>query len=128
KPERGTGFGSASADENWESAFSDTIAPEYLAAFRTSRTAMLVRDLVAEKYGWKIGDHIPLQLPVAQQNGSSDWAFDVVGTFTDSDIGGGRFIVIVSYSYFDEGRVRKKRNRNYFNLARLGPKPPPQVG
>src|SRR5262249_17101777 len=127
KPERGTGFGSASADENWESAFSDTIAPEYLAAFRTSRTAMLVRDLVAEKYGWKIGDHIPLQLPVAQQNGSSDWAFDVVGTFTDSDIGGGRYIVLVSYPYFDEARAAKKGTVNHFNVTVSDPKLAPQV-
>jgi len=117
KPDQGIGIVAVSPEEDWPSAFTYSIAPEYLAAFRQSRTAMLVRDLVAQKYGWKVGEHIPLSLAVAQQNGSNDWAFDVVGTFTDSDVGGGRYIVIVSYPYFDEARVLKKGTVNHFNVA-----------
>jgi putative ABC transport system permease protein len=117
KPGEGVGVVAVSPDEDWPTAFTYTIAPEYVAAFRKSRTAMLVRDLVAQKYGWKVGDHIPLKLVVAQQNGSTDWAFDVVGTFTDSDVGGGRYIVIVSYPYFDEARLAKKSTVNHFNVA-----------
>ena len=122
KPDQGIGIVAVSPDADWPAAFTYTIAPEYIAAFRKSRTAMLVRDLVAEKYGWKIGDHIPLQLAIAQQNGSSNWAFDVVGTFTDSDIGGGRYIVIVSYPYFDQARSLKKGTVNHFNVAISDPK------
>jgi putative ABC transport system permease protein len=117
KPDQGIGVVAVSPEEGWPTAFTFTIAPEYIAAFRKSRTAMLVRDLVAQKYGWKVGDHIPLQLVVAQKNGSTDWAFDVVGTFTDSDVGGGRYIVIVSYPYFDEARLQKKGTVNHFNVA-----------
>jgi putative ABC transport system permease protein len=122
KPDQGLGIVAVSPERDWQSAFTYNIAPEYLAAFAKSRTAMLVRDVVAEKYGWKIGDHIPLQLAIAQQNGSSDWAFDVVGTFSDSDIGGGRYIVIVNYSYFDEARLAKKGTVNHFNIAVSDPK------
>jgi len=122
KPTQGIGIVAVSPEPDWPTAFTYTIAPEYVAAFRKSRTAMLVRDLVAEKFGWKVGDHIPLQLAVAQQNGSSDWSFDVVGTFTDSDIGGGRYIVIVSYPYFDEARALKKGTVNHFNVAVSDPK------
>ena len=120
-PSERIGVVAIAPDEDWPSAFTFTIAPEYLAAFRNSRTAMLVRDLVVQKYGWKIGDHIPLKLPIAQQNGSTDWAFDVVGTFTDSDVGGGRHIVIVSYPYFDEARALQKHTVNHFNVAITGP-------
>jgi putative ABC transport system permease protein len=128
KPDQGMGIVAISPDEDWQSAFTYTIAPEYLAAFRKSRTAMLVKDTVAEKYGWKIGDHIPLQLPAVQQrNGSHDWAFDVVGIFTDTDIGGGRFIVIVNYPYFDEARLAKKGTVNHFNVAVSDPRLAPQV-
>jgi len=127
KPDQGMGVVAVPPDGDWPSAFTYAIAPEYVAAFRKSRTAMLVKDTVAEKYGWKIGDHIPLQLPVAQQNGSSDWAFDVAGTFTDSDIGGGRYIVIVSYPYFDEARAAKKGTVNHFNILVSDPKLAPQV-
>ena len=127
KPDQGIGIVAVSPVQGWQDAFTYTIAPEYPAAFAKSRTAMLVRDVVAEKYGWKIGDHIPLQLPIAQRNGSNDWAFDVVGTFTDSDIGGGRYIVIVSYPYFDEARVANKGTVNHFNVAVSEPKLAPQV-
>lgn len=107
---------------DWPSAFTYTIAPEYVAAFSKSRTAMLIRDSVAEKYGWKIGDHIPLTLSVPQKDGSTTWAFDVVGTFSDSDIGGGRYIVIVSLPYFDEARLTGKGSVNHFNIALTDPK------
>jgi putative ABC transport system permease protein len=122
KPDQGLGIVAVTPERDWQSAFTYTIAPEYLAAFAKSRTVMLVRDVVAEKYGWKIGDHIPLQLAIVQQNGSSDWAFDVVGTFSDSDIGGGRYIVIVNYSYFDEARLAKKGTVNHFNVAVSDPR------
>ncbi|HEY2340176.1 MAG TPA: hypothetical protein VGH75_06590, partial [Steroidobacteraceae bacterium] len=82
QPDQGIGIVAVTPDGDWPSAFTYAIAPEYVAAFRKSRTAMLVKNLAAEKYGWKVGDHIPLKLPVAQQSGSMDWAFDVVGTFT----------------------------------------------
>jgi putative ABC transport system permease protein len=127
KPGQGIGVVAVSPEGDWPAAFTYTIAPESVAAFRKSRTAMLVRDLVAEKYGWKVGDHIPLNLAVAQQNGSNDWAFDVVGIFTDSDVGGGRYIVIVSYPYFDEARVAKKGTVNHFNVAVSDPKLAAQV-
>ena len=128
KPDQGIGIVAVSPDEDWQSAFTYTIAAEYLAAFRESRTAMLVKDSVAEKYGWKIGDHIPLQFPaVVQRNGSNDWAFDVVGTFTDSDVGGGRYIVIVNYPYFDEARAAKKGTVNHFNVAVSDPQLAVQV-
>ena len=128
KPDQGIGIVAVSPDEDWQSAFTYTIAAEYLAAFRESRTAMLVKDSVAEKYGWKIGDHIPLQFPaVVQRNGSNDWAFDVVGTFTDSDVGGGRYIVIVNYPYFDEARAAKRGTVNHFNVAVSDPQLAVQV-
>src|SRR5262249_51930902 len=47
KPDQGIGIVAVSPQEDWQSAFTYTIAPEYLAAFRKSRTAMLVRDVVA---------------------------------------------------------------------------------
>jgi putative ABC transport system permease protein len=127
KPDQGVGVVALTPEQDWQAAFTFTIAPEYLAAFRKSRTAMLVRDLTAQKYGWKVGDRIPLKLAVAQQNGSTDWAFDVVGTFADTDIGGGRYIVIVSYPYLDEARLTGKGTLNHFNVAITDPKLAPQV-
>jgi putative ABC transport system permease protein len=122
KPEQGVGIVAVTPDEDWAAAFTYTIAPEYLAAFAKSRTGALVRDLTAKKYGWKIGDHIPLKSNTLQTNGSGDWAFDVVGTFTDSDVGGGRYIILINFPYYDGARVSGKGTVNHFNVAVTDPK------
>src|SRR5882757_481901 len=109
-------------DEGWLSAFTFTIAPDYVAAFRTMRTGAIIREGLAKKYGWKIGDHIPLMSTSAQMNGSTDWAFDVVGTYTDSDVGGGKETLLVNYAYFDEARFAGKGTVKHFNVAISDPR------
>jgi putative ABC transport system permease protein len=107
--------------ENWLSAFTFTMAPESVEAFRRLRTAAIIRDSLAKKYGWKIGDHIPLLSKTAQKNGSTDWAFDVVGTYTDSDLGGGGDTLLINYDYFDEARVEDKGTVKHFKVAIADP-------
>jgi putative ABC transport system permease protein len=103
-------------NEGWLSAFTYTVAPEYVAAFRKLRTGAIVKEGLAKKYGWKIGDHIPLKSTIVQMDGSTDWAFDVVGTYTDSDIGAGGDNLLINYDYFDEARVAGKGTVGHFNV------------
>jgi putative ABC transport system permease protein len=86
------------------------------------RTAALVKDKMAEAYGLKIGDRIPLMSNTAQMNGSTDWAFDIVGTFSDSDIGGGRYIILINLAYLEEARALGKGTVQHFNVAISDPK------
>ena len=128
KPTQGIGIVAVSPEGDWPSAFTYTIPAQYLAAFQRSRTAMLIRDTVVEKYGWKVGDHIPLKFRIAQRDGSTDWAFDVVGAFTDSDIGvGAATFVLISLPYLDEARAAGKGTVNHFNVAVADPKLAVQV-
>lgn len=108
--------------KDWPSAFTFTIAPDHLAAFQKLRTAALVREDLAREYGWKIGDRIPLMSHTAQMDGSMDWAFDVVGTFTDSDVGGGRDNILVNLAYIDEARFLGKGTVQHFNVAISDPR------
>jgi putative ABC transport system permease protein len=109
-------------DEGWLSAFTFTISPEQVAAFRKMRTGAIIREGLVKKYGWKVGDHIPLIGTAAKMNGSPDWAFDVVGTYTDSDVGGGKETLLVNYDYFDEARLLGKGTVKHFNVAVSDPK------
>lgn len=122
KPDQGVGIVAVTPDHDWAAAFTYTITPGYLAAFAKSRTAMLVRDITAQKYGWKIGDRVPLVSNTVQKNGSGTWTFEVVGTFTDSDVGGGRYIVLINYPYYDEARARGNGTVNHFNVAVADPR------
>lgn len=47
-----------------------------------SRTGVLVGVDLARKFGWKVGDRIPIGTPIWQhKNGSYDWAFDIAGIY-----------------------------------------------
>jgi putative ABC transport system permease protein len=122
KPSQKVGIVAIRPDDGWVAAFTYTIAPEYEAAFKKTRTGALVRQELAKKYGWRIGDHVPLMTPTAQMNGSTNWAFDVVGTYTDSDIGGGRDVILINYDYFDEARLAGKGTVQHFNVAVSDPR------
>lgn len=122
KPTQRLGVVAIGLIEDWPSAFTFTIAPDYLAAFQKLRTAALVRVELAEKYGWKLGDRIPLLSQTAQLNGSTDWAFDMVGTFTDSDVGSGPDNILINLAYLDEARALGKGTVQHFNVAISDPK------
>jgi putative ABC transport system permease protein len=120
-PSQKVGIVAIRPDEGWLAAFTFTIAPEYEAAFRKTRTGALIREGLSKKYGWKVGDHIPLIFTTAQTNGSTDWAFDIVGTYTDSDVGGGNDNILINYAYYDEARVAGKGTVKHFNVAVTDP-------
>jgi putative ABC transport system permease protein len=122
KPTQGLGVVAISLVKDWPAAFTFTVAPEYLAAFQKLRTATLVREELAEKYAWKIGDRIPLMSNTAQMSGSTDWAFDVVGTFRDSDVGSGRDNILINLAYLEEARFLGKGTVQHFNVAISDPK------
>lgn len=103
--------------EGWLSAFTFSVAPDAVAAFRQTRTGAILKAPLAKRYGWKHGDHIPLIATVAQSNGSTDWAFDVVGIYTDSDIGAGGDALLINYAYVDEARLTGKGTVAHFNVA-----------
>jgi putative ABC transport system permease protein len=122
KPTQGLGVVAIGLDADWPEAFTYTIAPEYLDALKKNRTGALVRLELAEKYGWKIGDRIPLQSNTAQMSGTTDWAFDMVGTLTDSDFGGGRYMMVINLAYLDEARALKKGTVQHFNVLIADPR------
>lgn len=89
------------------------ILPADLQALRNNRSGVLVTTDIAKKYGWKIGDRIPLTSATLRRDGTGNWAFDVVGTFTSHEPGGG--FIVGNYTYLDEGRVTNKGTvRNFY--------------
>lgn len=51
--------------------------------FETTRTGAIVGAALAKRFGWKVGDKIPLQSTIfPQRNGDKTWPFDMVGIYT----------------------------------------------
>jgi putative ABC transport system permease protein len=94
------------------------IKPEYIEAMRKTRTGVLVSEPLALKYGWKVGDRVPLGTSIwTTKQGSSTWMFDIVGTFDASEYGAGFPGFYINYDYFDEARAFGTGVVHYFLIG-----------
>lgn len=73
--------------------------------FADTRTAMVAGRLLANQYGWKVGQKIPISSNIfPMKNGSKDWTFDLVGIVDGKDDEWKRQAnqVWINHAYFDE--------------------------
>jgi putative ABC transport system permease protein len=80
------------------------LPPEQLKAFLADRRAAVVGRALADRFGWRIGDRIPLQGTIySKKDGNSTWEFDLVGIY-DGDPGVDTTNFFFRYDYLDEAR------------------------
>jgi putative ABC transport system permease protein len=99
--------------------FSFAVPPNYLdlypevavtaaerKAFAETRTGALVGAQLAQRFGWKVGDRVPLQSNIfPDRNGSKNWNFDVVGIMHSKDKKTGGWydqMFLLHWKYFDD--------------------------
>lgn len=78
-------------------------------AFLTTRAGALVGEDLAARFGWRIGDRLPLEGTIfPHRNGSNTWTFEVVGIMRATDEERAAFAgeLLFRYDYFDEGRTQ----------------------
>lgn len=74
-----------------------------------NRTAAIVGRKTADRFGWKIGDRIPIQATVwPKLDGTRTWEFDLVGIYDGSKDGTDTTQFLFHYDYFDEARLYAK--------------------
>lgn len=82
------------------------IAPEALAAWRQTRAGVLVGRDLAEQYGWKVGDRVPLTIEMHRRDGTQLWDFEVVGRWEyDKKVVGQHLpatMLIARYDFWNE--------------------------
>jgi len=84
-------------------------------AFEQTRTSMIAGRALADQYGWKIGQKLPVGSNIfPQKDGSKAWTFDLVGVFDGRDAEWQRNtnLAYVNFAYFDEA--------NQFGSGRAG--------
>ncbi|MEM7282920.1 MAG: FtsX-like permease family protein [Pseudomonadota bacterium] len=83
-----------------------TLSDEARKAFGSTRTGVIVGEDLITRYGWKVGDRIPVESKIyPQKDGNRVWEFDVVGTFGTTDPKGSTPFMLFNYEYFDEARA-----------------------
>ncbi len=101
------------------------VYPEYVmsdeqwANFARIRTSMIAGRQMADQYGWKVGQKIPISSNIyPQKNNSKSWEFDLVGIFDgkDEDTQKRTGQAFINYAYFDEANLFGRGRVNFYIL------------
>jgi putative ABC transport system permease protein len=80
------------------------IPPEQMKAWAADRQGAVIGVDLAKRFGWKIGDRIPLKGTIYRtKNGGDAWEFNIVGIY-DGDPGVDKTGFFFRYDYLDENR------------------------
>jgi putative ABC transport system permease protein len=102
--------------------------PEYLLPadqrkkWLETRNGAIVGRSTAERFGWKIGDTIPLTSPIWGQPGKQpEWDFELVGIYDGATKGTDTTQFFFRYDYFDEGRQQNKSQVSWYVIRVSNP-------
>ncbi|MGB5720173.1 MAG: FtsX-like permease family protein, partial [Woeseiaceae bacterium] len=105
-----------------------SIPDEQFEAFKRNRTGAVVGKELAETYGWKVGDRIPIQATIwSRTDGSRVWEFDLEGIFSNDDPRSSTAIMLFQYDYFEEARAFGKGTAGWYVLRVANGADPVQV-
>ena len=97
----------AVAHENYFELFDEyQITPLQLKQWKNTRTGLIIGQKVADKFGWKVGDKIPLSSSIwMNKEGLFGWEFTVSGIYQVTGSSVDESHVFFQHAYFDEARA-----------------------
>jgi putative ABC transport system permease protein len=79
------------------------LKPEELDAWKRDRQAMIVGPTLANLFGWKVGDRVPLRSDIWRKlDGSDTWEMNIVAIYETSGTGIDRASAFLNFDYFNE--------------------------
>ncbi|MCY7294748.1 ABC transporter permease [Alteromonas sp. a30] len=82
------------------------ISDEAIRDFLNTKNGLLVNYHIAQRFGWQVGDIVPLKSILFQpKSGEGFWSFKISGFFTTTDASGGRKYVIAHYDFLNDSRL-----------------------
>jgi putative ABC transport system permease protein len=105
------------------------VPKEQIDALRHTRAAAIVGVGLARKFGWKIGDRVPLHstIWVKASDGNSDWDFDIVGIYEQPSNRTREDGMFFNYKYFDEARSFSKGTVGWYVVQLKDPSQSAQI-
>ena len=90
---------------------------EQLDAWARNRTGTVIGRDLAEQFGLKVGDRIPIQATIwTRLDGERVWEFDIEGIFTNEDPRASTAFMLFNYDFFEEARVFGKGTVGWYIL------------
>ncbi len=85
--------------------------PEFLLsddereAWLSTRSGAIAGRTIADRFGWKVGDRIPINATVwTRKSGERTWEFDLVGIYAGAEKGTDTSQFLFRYDFFEESR------------------------
>jgi len=100
------------------------LPPEQMKAWLATRTGAIVGRNTAQRFGWKIGDKIPIMSPIWLRK---TWEFDLVGIYDGRDKGTDTTAFFFRYDYFDESRKTQNWGQGQVGWYTIRVKDPAQA-
>ena len=81
------------------------LSAEEKARWLETRTGAVVGRATAERFGWKVGDRVPIQATIwTHGGGKKTWEFDIVGIYDGAEQGTDTTVFLFRWDFFDEAR------------------------
>jgi putative ABC transport system permease protein len=79
------------------------LSPEAAKAWMANRQGLIIGPGLAEQFGWKVGDRIPIRSQIWRKlDGSDTWQFDIVGIYEVQGSGVSKVAAFCQYAYWSE--------------------------
>ncbi|MBL8137653.1 MAG: FtsX-like permease family protein [Acidobacteria bacterium] len=79
------------------------VPPDQLAAWAADRQGVIVGVDLARRFGWNVGDRVPIQGTIWQPKSGQTWEFNIAGLY-DGEAGIDKTQFFFRYDYLDENR------------------------
>ncbi len=92
-----------------------------------TRTGAIVGRTLAERFGWKIGDRIPLTSPIWPRASDEPWEFNIVGIYDGAEKNTDTSSFFFRYDYFDEARAQGEGLVGWYTVKVSDPESAPAI-
>jgi len=97
------------------------IPSEQLSQWKKTRTGIVIGQGLANKYGWKIGDSVPLSSSIwMNKSGSFNWSFTVSAIYQTNKNSATDNKVFFQHAYFDKGRAYARNSMTWLSTEIAG--------
>ena len=107
KDKKNAGFGQFPVDPaGWLKMYPEyVVPPDQRQAWFADREGVLVGRKTANKFGWKVGDRVPIFSPMwRRSDGGATWEFNIRAIYDGSSKSVDTTLMMFHYDYFDEAR------------------------
>jgi putative ABC transport system permease protein len=93
-----------------------TLPDDQKQAWLKTRTGAVVGRKLANRFHWKVGNHIPLTSPIWDNKTGGAWQFDIVGIYDGTKKTADTGSLLFRFDYFDEARARGQGSVGWYQV------------